>query len=346
MKTPKIEEEKINISSIDNERFSILKALYAYSDDFFEVLMTIGESDSLEVKSKLFEKQNGIDVMELRVNHLMAIMYAVFIGYAIKVQDNDLHNRVDDVGNPDILINNSIYLEGKRIPLGFSKYNQDRNIQENTIYTQDDLFFEINRQIQKYKGRKKKANVLSFFIPMYMDEFEDIDELLENLYEKFSRYIDKGSYDFLFDDICFFVNYDNERIEYNIDGKLVFLSLQQNQFKSICYSISKTDKEIELEILLKMYKKPIVLNILKKENDLSVYYTVLLGSKKYSNVLYGYGDLKNCSEYILQKLNNLLLCKEEDVGIYLGESKGFKVYSSSIEDKDGLGCLKYRVENI
>lgn len=29
MKTSKIEEEKINISSIDNERFSILKALYA-----------------------------------------------------------------------------------------------------------------------------------------------------------------------------------------------------------------------------------------------------------------------------------------------------------------------------
>lgn len=48
----------------------------------------------------------------------------------------------------------------------------------------------------------------------------------------------------------------------------------------------------------------------------------------------------------MPKLNNLLLCKEEDVGIYLGESKGFKVYSSSIEDKGGLGCLRYRVENI
>lgn len=29
MKTPKIEEEKINISSIDNERYSILNFLYA-----------------------------------------------------------------------------------------------------------------------------------------------------------------------------------------------------------------------------------------------------------------------------------------------------------------------------
>ena len=134
MKTPKIEEEKINISSIDNERFSILKSLYVYSDDFFEVLMTIGKSDSLEVKSKLFEKQNGIDVMELRVNHLMAIMYAVFMGYDIKVQDNDLHNRVDDVGNSDILLNNLLYLEGKRIPLGFLKYNRDRNIIENSVY--------------------------------------------------------------------------------------------------------------------------------------------------------------------------------------------------------------------
>ena len=47
----------------------------------------------------------------------------------------------------------------------------------------------------------------------------------------------------------------------------------------------------------------------------------------------------------MPKLNNLLLCKEEDVGIYFGGSKGFKVYSSSIDDKDVLGCLKYRVEN-
>lgn len=48
----------------------------------------------------------------------------------------------------------------------------------------------------------------------------------------------------------------------------------------------------------------------------------------------------------MPKLNNLLLCKEEDVGIYLGESANFKVYSSSIDDKEGLGCLKYRVENL
>ena len=364
-----VEEKLEDFSEYDKERLAIIKDLYKYTNDFRDVFCNIGNSSIFEVKDVLFNKVNGIDVMEAKINHVMATLYSVFTKQKIEVKDNDLHNVSMDSGNPDILLNNALYLEGKRIPFGFSKYNRKKKIINNCDYTIENLLEEIERQINKYKksGRVRKPDILSIFIPMYMNDFIDYKKLLYVLSEAFFKYVNVYNSNYLFSDICFFINIKNEKVMDDTNGELLFISLNREVTKKIDYSIKNIIINSEkngvviqnivpkLKLELNIYNKLSTIKFLNFiEMDRSHLFALLFNEDEANNSIYGYGDVKvafpyasNCFLSVAHKVYKTL----DEVAKFENSERDlyFKIISSIlIKDTDtekDRGFIKVRLEN-
>ena len=162
------------LNDLDTEILRISKDLYKYIDNFISVFYNIKESKTYEVSDILFKSVNHIDLMEDNINNMMGVLYSIFMNEKIRVEKYDLHNMIGDNGNSDIQLNNSLYLEGKRIPLGYSKYNKGKGILVNSKYTLIDLYTEIDRQILRFVKHPNRPDILSFFVPLHFKEFDDL----------------------------------------------------------------------------------------------------------------------------------------------------------------------------
>lgn len=361
------EEKVTDFSEYDNERLSIIKDLYNYTNDFIDVFYNIGESLNFEVKDSLFDKINGVDVMETKINHVMASLYSVFTKQKIEVKDNDLHNDSMDNGNPDILLNNTLYLEGKRIPFGFSKYNSKKKIINNSEYTLEKLLIEIERQIERFKkpGRFMKPDILSIFIPMYMNEFIDYETLLYIFSETFFKYVNVYNSNYLFNDICFFININNERVGNEVNGELLFISLNRELSKKINYLIknitviSEINGYKECNILPKLkldfniYNKLSTIKFFNfKERDISHLFALLLNEDEANNSIYGYGDVKVAFPYASGLLESVAHKTYKNINEVVNFETFNKdlyfniIYSILVENREkNIGFVKVRLEN-
>lgn len=352
------EENVVDFSDYDNERLRITKDLYEHISDFIDVFENIGESSNSEVKDILFKKVKGKDVMEFKINHVMGTLYSIFTKQRIMVQDNDLHNSSDDCGNPDILLNNTLYLEGKRLSLGYSKFNKKYGITDNSKYTICDLEHEVERFISKYKKRSKRPNVLSIFVPMYMSDFIAPESLLNHLSNIFSKYINVYNSNCLFNDICFFINFENIK-HTETKGKLLFISLNREICQFIQYSITniivRSDIEkdkISPKLILEfnIYNKWSSIELLKleelKRNHLSV---LMFNQDEVNNSIYSYGDMLLSYGYAKTKMENEMLEAYNilnNCGAIDNSDRKiiFKLISSILCDKDNIGYTKIRFE--
>ena len=179
--------------------------------------------------------------------------------------------------------------------------------------------------------------------------------------ERFSKYISIYNSQYLFKDICFFINWENKKENDNVKGELLFISLNRNYFISLEYKIynivsenpDKNTKEIEpcLRLEIPFYNKKGCFEFLSFNSEKK---SILKVSEKESKncAVYGYGDILFLVGILQSNSINLAYNLYKDKDLFNGiQALYLKKFDKKLEGKFKISALvsidsKFKDKNI